>query len=132
MFCRSGPDRSAGADWSAGILARLSAKREFFLADRICERAAHACGQDARAPTDNESLRNLNPLGAAGFDSAVGPVGHDVMTKTTLCVAAFLRDNHLLGGRKVRVILQFLVSPGMKVATLPSMVASPIASPMFG
>src|SRR4051812_48543341 len=34
--------------------------------------------------------------------------------------------------RNVSVILHFVVSPGIKVATLPLIVASPIASPIFG
>ena len=48
----------------------------------------------------DESFRNWNPLWSAGLDSAIRSIGHDVVTKATLSIAAFLCDSHLVGGKK--------------------------------
>src|SRR2546423_518372 len=49
---------------------------------------------------NNESLRNWNPLWPAGFYPTVSSISHDVVTKATLSIAAFLRDSHLVGRKE--------------------------------
>lgn len=43
---------------------------------------------------------DLNPLWPASFDSAISAVGHHVVAKATLSIAAFLSDDHFVGRKE--------------------------------
>ena len=78
-------------------------------------------------------FQQANESGVAAFDSTIGSGSDDdVVAESAISSGAFLRDFDSVSQKRQRELALLVVSPVMNVATLPSMVASPTASPVFG